>query len=209
MDAEKSELFAIYKSVDDKNRIILDNTLKMLSNRIYIDESGKKHSLLNYPTQDKNIEILDDGVRIISAKNGEKYALKIFYTKITSTGKSSEIYIFFKDYSKYNKIVVASSYSKKITDYVAKYDSQIFPEFSLLINLIDHELMPKFEPLSPNEMELVKKEYGITEYTTKKILQKDPIVAYYNLKLSDYIRIIRPSPTSGESVDYRVVVGEL
>lgn len=206
MDTEKRQLFSIYKSEEDKNKIILDNTILMLSNRIYIDKDGSKHPLLNYENASNTVDKNNDGVYIINADNGEKYALKIIYGNVTKIGKQSTVYIFLKDYAKINKIIVATSFRNKIEEYVSEHQTQIFLENILLLNLIDHFLMPKFEPLSPIEMEMVRSEYGITQYTTKKMVFADPIVKYFNLKIGDFIRIIRPSPTTGEAIDYRVVV---
>ena len=42
-----------------------------------------------------------------------------------------------------------------------------------------------------------------------KINFSDPIARYYNAKIEDVFRIIRPSPTSGKSIFYRRVVKDL
>ena len=55
-------------------------------------------------------------------------------------------------------------------------------------------------------MEKFKNEYNATDYTIKKILRSDPISKYYALRKGDIVRIIRPSPTSGEAIDYRIVM---
>ena len=86
-----------------------------------------------------------------------------------------------------------------------KHRTQIFKENTLLSNLIDYRDQPKFELLSPTEMDQFKLEYNATDYTTKKMLKTDPIAKYYALHKGDIIRIIRPSPTAGQSIDYRIV----
>jgi len=88
---------------------------------------------------------------------------------------------------------------------MAKHHTQIFRESSFLSDLISYRDQPRFELLSPKEIELFKKEYNTTDYTTKKILRSDPISKYFALRKGDIIRIIRPSPTSGQAIDYRIV----
>ncbi len=59
--------------------------------------------------------------------------------------------------------------------------------------------------MTPNEIQLFYGEYNASTYTTKKLLYDDPTSRYFNLKKGDVIRLIRPSPTAGEGIDYRVV----
>lgn len=207
MNSEKG--FFILKTNEEKIKIILNNVYTMLRNRIYINKEGDKMPMLDdNPDETKNYEHFEDkanGVFIIETKNGEIFSINIIFQKITATGKQSVITDFIKTYAAYKKIIIAKEYNSKILDFVTKYNTQIFKEEALLMNIIDHCDQPRFELLSPKETELVKKEYNITDYTTKKILKIDPIVKYYGLKKGDYIRIIRPSPTAGEVCDYRIV----
>ena len=201
---ENKKLFSIYKSESEKIKIILNNVLKMLGSRIYIDNDGEKQWLIT-PEDAKN-EFLDkgDGVYTLRANNGEKFAIKIYFHKISSTGKQSIISDFLKEYGQYKKIVIASSFNNKAIDYMNKHQTQIFKESSLLFDIKSHIDQPKFELLSPSEMEQVKQEYNINDYTTNKYPPTDPIVRYFALRKGDIIRIIRPSPTSGEAINYRI-----
>lgn len=205
MEPNKS-LFTVTKSNEQKNKDILTNVLIMLSNRIYIDKNGEKHNLITLPDARKKLEDRDDNTYVLKANNGNMYVIKIVNYKISTTGKQSFVSEFLKEYAEYKKIIVAQDYKKLIADYVSKQRTQIFKEDIMLSNLIDHIDQPKFELLSPNEMALVKQEYNTTDYTTKKYLRTDPIPKYFALKKGDVIRIIRPSPTSGQSIDYRIVV---
>lgn len=202
---ENKKLFSIYKSESEKIKIILDNVLKMLSSRIYIDNNGEKQPLLILENAKKDFQDKGDGVHTIRANNGEKYAVKIFFQKISSTGKQSIISDFLKEYTQYKKIVIASDFNNKAVDYMHKHQTQIFKESSLLFDIKSHIDQPKFELLSSSEMEQVKQEYNINEYTTNKYPPSDPIVKYFALRKGDIIRIIRSSPTSGEAINYRIV----
>jgi DNA-directed RNA polymerase subunit H (RpoH/RPB5) len=204
MEPDKT-LFTAIKPETDKIEIIINNVLIMLSNRIYIDKTGHKQPLLDRDEAKKNISDRGDGTFIITANNSDQYAVKVIFQKISAIGKQSMISEFLKEHGQYKKIIIATDFNNKIADFVTKHHTQIFRESALLQDIISHRDQPKFELLSPKEMEAVKSEYNITDYTTKKLLKTDPVTRYFALKKGDIIRIIRASPTSGEGIDYRVV----
>jgi DNA-directed RNA polymerase subunit H (RpoH/RPB5) len=177
----------------------------MLSNRIYIDKKGEKHQLLDQRDTLKNIEERGDGTFTFKANNGDNYAVKIIFQKITAIGKQSVISDFFNEYAKFRKIIVAKDFNNKIADHVARQHTQIFKENSMLEDIISHKYQPKYELLTPAEMDKVKSEYNATDYSIQKMMRSDPITKYFALKKGDIIRIIRPSPTSGEAIAYRIV----
>lgn len=199
-------IFQVIKPESEKTKIIVKNVLTMLGNRIYIDKKGEKKSLLDPEVVLKNIDDKSDGTFTFSSSTGDNYALKIIFQKITATGKNSAISEFFREYAKYKKIIVAHDFNNKIADYVAKHHTQIFKEHLLLMDIISYCDQPKFELLTPSEMVKVKEEYNVTDYTIEKMLRNDPIAKYFALKKGDIIRIIRPSPTSGEAIAYRIVM---
>ncbi|BCS82980.1 RNA polymerase subunit 5 [Cotonvirus japonicus] len=198
-------VFKVMKTETDKTNIILINVLTMLSNRIYIDNNADKHFLLDFDSAHKSSEDKGDNIFIVKARNGVLYAIKIIFQKITAIGKQSIISEFLDEYENYKKIVIAKDFTNKISAQLSRKNAQIFKEDSMLSDLISFEDQPKFELLSPQEMEKVKTDYNITPYTTKKLVKHDPITRYFGLKKGDLIRIIRPSATSGEAVDYRIV----
>lgn len=204
METNKT-LFQVIKSETEKTKTIVHNVLIMLGNRIYLDKKGEKHVLLNPTEVTKNVEDRGDGTFIFKANNGDNYALKIIFQKITAIGKQSTISDFFNDYAKYKKIIVAKDFNNKIADHVSRQRTQIFKENSLLEDILSHKYQPKFELLTSSEMEKVKTEYNVTDYSIEKMMRSDPITKYFALKKGDIIRIIRPSPTSGEAVAYRIV----
>ncbi len=74
------------------------------------------------------------------------------------------------------------------------------------IEIFDHELVPKHEILSEEEVKDLLSRYNVTKNQLPKILDTDPAVKELNAKIGDVIRITRKSFTAGESVYYRVVV---
>ncbi|MHA1743110.1 MAG: DNA-directed RNA polymerase subunit H [Candidatus Heimdallarchaeota archaeon] len=74
------------------------------------------------------------------------------------------------------------------------------------INIEKHELVPKHIILNDQEKEEVLKKYGITLKQLPRILVSDPAIKDLNVKPGTVIKIIRKSPTAGETVYYRVAV---
>lgn len=223
------KIFALMKTEEEKIDIILFNVLLMLSNRIYIDDNKKKpllqlsqeikpkqnfaflnlrkkKQILDNLVSQKILEDNGNGSFIVVTAQGDEYAIKIIFQKIMSVGKQSIIVDFLKEYDKYKKIIIANDFNYKVYDYMIAHQIQIFKESTMMSDLISHYLQPKYELLSREEMEAVKEEYNITDYTTKKMLRTDPVAKYFSLRKGEIIRIIRPSQTSGQSVDYRIII---
>ncbi len=71
--------------------------------------------------------------------------------------------------------------------------------------LTKHVLVPKHLKVSEKEKEEILERYKVTIKEIPKILKDDPAIASLDLKSGDIVKIIRKSPTAGESVFYRVV----
>jgi DNA-directed RNA polymerase subunit H len=74
------------------------------------------------------------------------------------------------------------------------------------IDIEKHQLVPKHIILSEEEKAEVLKKYKASLRQFPRILINDPAIADKNPKVGDLVKIIRKSPTAGESVYYRVVV---
>ncbi len=68
------------------------------------------------------------------------------------------------------------------------------------------ELVPKHELLTEEQKQILLKKLGINLKQLPRIKQTDPASKRLDAKKLDVIKIIRKSPTAGESVYYRVVV---
>lgn len=73
------------------------------------------------------------------------------------------------------------------------------------VDILEHELIPKHDILSKKERDELLKKFNITKEMLPTILSSDPVVNKISAKPGDVIKIIRESPTSGESVYYRTV----
>ena len=78
----------------------------------------------------------------------------------------------------------------------------------MTFDVAKHSLVPKHSILSDKEKEMVLATYHVTLKDLPKILITDPLIAKLHAKISDLIKIERPSRTAGTSVYYRVVLGD-
>ncbi len=76
------------------------------------------------------------------------------------------------------------------------------------IDIKKHVLVPKHIKLSETEKTKLLEKYDISTKQLPKILKIDPAIKELNAKQGDVIKIIRQSPTAGETVFYREVVNE-
>jgi len=78
-------------------------------------------------------------------------------------------------------------------------------------NVLEHELVPSHELLTPKEAEAMLKRYGITKDQLPKIRVNDPCIAALidagkEIKEGQIVKITRASDVAGISVAYRLVV---
>ena len=76
------------------------------------------------------------------------------------------------------------------------------------VSIKHHMLIPKHIKMSEKEKEELLKKYNISIKELPKIKIDDPAIAGLNVKEGDVIKIIRQSPTAGETEFYRGVVSE-
>ncbi len=76
----------------------------------------------------------------------------------------------------------------------------------IYMNVQDHELVPKHEVLTPQERKEVLETLGVDKDQLPQIKETDPMSKAIGAKKGDVLRIIRKSPTAGQSVYYRTVI---
>jgi DNA-directed RNA polymerase subunit H (RpoH/RPB5) len=73
------------------------------------------------------------------------------------------------------------------------------------INILEHDLVPKFKILSKEEKKQLLERFKTRDDKLPKVLESDPVVKKLNAKVGDVLEIVRSSDVSGESVYYRIV----
>ena len=69
-----------------------------------------------------------------------------------------------------------------------------------------HVLIPQHLKLSEKDKKQLYDNYKISTKEVPKISKADPAIKSLDVKSGDIIKIIRTSPTAGETVYYRVVI---
>ena len=80
------------------------------------------------------------------------------------------------------------------------------PEESQEYDATKHVLSPTHEKLTADEVQKLLKEYNVEYAKLPKISITDPSIDKLEVKLGDVIKISRKSPTSGNTVYYRMVI---
>lgn len=143
--------------------------------------------------------------------------------------KESKIYVFFPKMSSKVGVFTIRQYIKEmqdnninnaiiiVKDAITAFAKQVFieakplviecfKENELLIDKLEHVLVPKHEIISDEEKKELLKIYKIKENQLPKILSSDPITKYFGGKKGQVFKITRPSESSGNYIYYRIIV---
>ena len=181
---------------------ILLNIVKMLSERkvLNINNISKNYKILLDQKSDKNI------YKLKSDYNSDFYHIMFVFGKLTTIKKIQDIDLFFENSKNGYRIFIGDNINQKTYKQFIEYkNTEVFFDYELLVNVIDHNLQPKFEVLSSTEIENLFKSYQIDLKDIPVMLSTDRIARYYKLKDGDIVRIIRTSITSGYTTSYRIV----
>ena len=93
---------------------------------------------------------------------------------------------------------------QKLQEINQELQVEIFTVNELVVNITEHELVPKYILLSKEDKEILLKRYKIKENQLPKILVTDPVARFLGLKRGDVVKIIRNSETAGRYITYRI-----
>ncbi|PNY00182.1 DNA-directed RNA polymerases I, II, and III subunit RPABC1 [Trifolium pratense] len=181
--------------------------------------------------RDRNYLVLDSEVNMsieeFKAKFGENMKrVDLTILKANKDDPSDQIYVFFPDNNKIGVQVVTTYRNRMITDNVRRgilvLQVQVSPkaraelanlsakvrmeEDELLVNITQHELVPKHQVLTDAEKKELLKTYTCQETQLPKMLITDPVAKYYGLNRGQVVRITRQSETAGVYITYRIVI---
>ncbi|KAI3650355.1 hypothetical protein MP228_003836 [Amoeboaphelidium protococcarum] len=138
--------------------------------------------------------------------------LIVFFTEETSVGVKP-IRTFVQTMSEkgiMRAIVVIRNHitpaAAKVMMNLPKLKFEMFHEAELLVNITEHQLVPKHVLLTAGEKAELLKRYRLKESQLPRMLQSDPVARYFGLRRGDVVKIIRPSETAGRYVTYRLVM---
>lgn len=206
------ELLPIEKSHYQQLNEVKTNLIKMLQNRGLINKESMEKDIKKIIKDDNDdqeymIELDNDSNYNTTIKNKKIY-VKLFDYKITSVNKNSPIGEFISKYDTEYKILIVQDINQKSENIIESYDTQteVFKINNLMINIVEHVLVPKHIVLSKEETDNVLQAYRAKKRDMMIIRTTDPVAKYYNMKPGDIVKIIRPSVMTVENTAYRLVV---
>lgn len=186
--------------------IITTNILLMLKNRGLIKDINKfnitdivKHIKKNV-FYDINLDKQDrDGKNI--------YKIFIIDENIDKIINKTSTAEYIAKYPNDHKIIIINSINKNIELQVLTYKfTEIFSKTYFMCNITEFRYVPQHILLTDEEKKQTLKEYGVPLNKYPKIMITDPLAKYYNARLHDLFKIIRPSSVAGETISYRYVI---
>jgi DNA-directed RNA polymerase subunit H (RpoH/RPB5) len=205
------ELLPIEKSFHQQLAEVKTTIIKMFVNRGFINpENQEKYikDLIEMDNDDMEYVIqLDKESNYNTEIKNKKVYIKMFDYKITSINKTSSIGEFIIKNEKEYKFLVVQDINSKSESILDSYDTsiEVFKFINLLINIVDHDLVPKHIVLTQEEGTEVLEAYRAKKRDMMLIKTNDPVAKYYKMKPGEIVKIIRPSIITSEAVAYRLV----
>lgn len=188
-------------SYDNKeiNKIIVSNILKMFKRRNLIENIEETfNSIENDISPNKSIK-----VKLLDNQNSMIY---IINDKVTSITQNSPIDDFLsKDVNIFKFVIIREPSKKTFKQVIENYpNSEIFFQNEFMEDIPSKDIIPEHRLLNSDEKDELTQ--VIDSKNLKKIFTTDMMSRYFNAKVNDIFRINRMNTTSGNGIDYRVVV---
>ena len=102
------------------------------------------------------------------------------------------------------KGILTPNARKKLKEINEKLHIEYFEEKELIVNITEHELVPKHIVLNKEEKKKLLEKYRLEESQLPKILITDTVAKYLGLRRGEVVKIIRASETAGTYITYRI-----
>eukprot|EP00123_Amoebidium_parasiticum_P019412 comp25125_c0_seq1/m.46958 comp25125_c0_seq1/g.46958 ORF comp25125_c0_seq1/g.46958 comp25125_c0_seq1/m.46958 type:complete len:211 (-) comp25125_c0_seq1:213-845(-) len=148
----------------------------------------------------------------VSNKNDQADKLFVFFPEERKIGVAPIKQYFEKMQAEsvYRSIIVVidgiSPMAKGQLNKVPKYTMEMFLESELLVNIMEHELVPKHIILTEEEKKEVLNRYKLKDSQLPRMQKSDPVARYFGLNRGQLVKIVRPSETAGRYTTYRLVM---
>ncbi len=206
------QLLPLEINSEKKKKEVLSNIVKMLTNRKLLDKNNLDKNISSLIQQESDNDVYKiklDYPEVYYDKSTENtYYIKLLNQKVSSIAKSSNIGDFVYDKKNAPKLIVVSGITNKAHQQLQedfKY-IEVFTEQELMIDLVSHIAVPKHEMLNEEETQIFLKEYLLKKREIPKMFISDPVSKYFNAKVGQVFRIIRPSEVTAQSIYYRMVI---
>ena len=186
-------------------------TMEMLEDRGYnVSEEDKN---MNYEDFTNRLE--ENAIQLVASyrDNPIKMAYVTFILDAKSFSKKDLVALKVMIDEKYptnemTVIIIQDKQTPQIAKELLNDEYKLYEIFSmknLMFNITQHEIVPKHILLTPEETDVILKQYQTTRTQLPKLLTTDPVAKYYGMKTGDVCKIIRQSPMTGESYYYRIL----
>ncbi len=200
---EKSKLFKVWKTLN-----------KMMEDRGYEKDANSNFNFEDFTSYLKETKKLQGFFTKLDPSNPEA-RFRTYYEYIpTPKLNNDKIKTFFevmKDCKVDSGIIIIPSSGKfsqiakqKLDEINTQIQIEVFTLGELVVNITEHELVPKHIRLSEEEKKQLLKRYKVKENQLPKILITDPVAKYLGLKRGEVVKIVRISETAGRYITYRI-----
>lgn len=190
---------------DTIKKNIVGNTIKMLMKR------GVVVSNMNDLTNEIFFKLrTNEMCEFTAGEYNNKYSITYLpEQKMSAITRQSPIGRYIHDFPENHHIIIVEDVTPRVITIIKKDfpNVEIFLKKEMSFNLMDSIYVPEHILLSDAEKKEVLISYGCTEREMPKIFVSDPVSRYFNAKVGQMFRIIRPSEMTGKAVYYRIVIG--
>lgn len=193
-------------NIDEQLEIITSNVFNMLQNRKLINKFTNE-TIKSAVHQIKKKMEYDIKLNVKDRENDDLYKLIILNESLERLTSSTDTLSYMSRYPNIHKIIIVNTVNKNIElQIMSKPKTEIFTKSYFMINIVDYKYIPQHILLTDDEKKKVEDEYNIPLNKYPKIMISDPMSKYYNARIHDLIKIIRPSTVSGFVFYYRYVI---